>query len=187
MKFRSPRAIERENSIAPDSDEFEALYADFVKWRTTIPGTRTLFSQEEISRSFEAIGQMLSDPDVARFFRVKPHQEPIIARAAEVLEKQQGRFIHDIYGLFQRAIEIQNAAHRKQRLRSIGEVLSEAELRKRQSVTPTEAAAALCYRDARSIRSLREKSKLTPTSKGRIVIDDKFWSLYRKAHKPTVG
>src|SRR5262249_6549295 len=90
-RFRTAGAIERENAISPDSDEFEALYADLARWRMTIPGTRTLFSQEEIGRSFEVILQMVSDPDVARFCGVRPHQDAVTARAVAALETQHRR------------------------------------------------------------------------------------------------
>src|SRR5262249_46391752 len=43
-RFPNARAIKRQNAISPDSDEFQALFVDLVKWRIKIPSTRTLFS-----------------------------------------------------------------------------------------------------------------------------------------------
>src|SRR5262249_42616267 len=141
--FPNAKAIKRESAISPDADEFQALYVDLVRWRITIPGTRTLFSQEEIGRSFEVILQMVSDPDAARFYGVRRHRDAVTGRAIAALQAQHREHMADLNGIIQRAIDVQNQAHRKQRLRSLGEVLTEAEIKKRQSLTQVQAAAAL--------------------------------------------
>jgi hypothetical protein len=67
------------------------------------------------------------------------------------------------------------------------EPLTLEQLRKRPSLSQSEAAAALGYKSTRQIRKLREAHKLTKVAGGRIANDDTFQKLYRKRHNRIVG
>jgi hypothetical protein len=65
--------------------------------------------------------------------------------------------------------------------------LTEQELRKLPSINQLEAAAALDYKTTRTIRKWRDDGRLTEANHGRVVINEKFWKLYRNRHRPIVG